>query len=154
MVFMMTATMTMTFHVMPYQLAYLSHVQVSLCPQCEARGVAGLGTLGPVQRGLHEGDCDSPTHVLAVEFSAMFRDPIPPHEGGGGMGDWMLIGGFGSKEEAYAALSRTRCRDGSQGQIVKASPTCSGGQQVVYRCRGRASGSGSSEWLADDEVRS
>lgn len=48
--------------VVTYQLAYLTHKQVSLCPRCCERGDHGLGALGPVQHGLHEGECDSRTH--------------------------------------------------------------------------------------------
>lgn len=52
-----------TDKVITYQLAYLTQKQVSLCNACVERGDHELGTIGPVQHGLHVGACQSPTHT-------------------------------------------------------------------------------------------
>lgn len=47
--------------VVTYRLAYLP-LDVNVCAECVERNDHGLGTLGPVQHGLHDGACDSPGH--------------------------------------------------------------------------------------------
>jgi hypothetical protein len=47
--------------VITYRLAYLNR-SVNLCSACVDRGNHGCGSLGPVQHGMHSGDCDGARH--------------------------------------------------------------------------------------------
>jgi hypothetical protein len=48
--------------VITYQLAYLSNRSVSLCADCVARDDHDCGSLGSVQHGLHDGECEGASH--------------------------------------------------------------------------------------------
>ena len=48
--------------VITHQLAYDLGANVNVCKACASRGDHGLGALGPVSQGLHEGSCESATH--------------------------------------------------------------------------------------------
>lgn len=49
--------------VVTYQLAYLTHVSVSLCAACAEAPSKLIGVLGPVLHGAHEGRCDQCEHA-------------------------------------------------------------------------------------------
>lgn len=47
--------------VVTYRLAYIDF-RVDLCDACMTAGDHGCGTLGPVEHGAHDGDCDGQHH--------------------------------------------------------------------------------------------
>lgn len=77
--------------VVTYQLAYLSHRQVSLCCVCVERGDHDLGVLGPVQHGAHEGRCTGKHHRSLSVWAPRLPGGQPALIGQGTMADCLEL---------------------------------------------------------------
>lgn len=70
-------TTAQSTRVVTYQLAYLTRVQVDLCAACVERDDHGMGVIGSVQHGLHDGDCEGCARKAARKLARqLFRDDL------------------------------------------------------------------------------